>query len=353
MSLPAFDFSTTTDYQGFAQRDLNICLIVFSTVFVVTRFYVRAFMTKGLGLDDAVTVVAYLLLVVFSGLEIRSLMRLAIVAFLLRLARDRIFKILTYATGGVIIVQTIVCFLFRLLECHKLSDLWLPPGSGDCISKDSEAIMMWTHAGVGIAIDGALFCLPIWVVRSKMMNATKAVRVVLIFCVGIFATATGIIRLTIMARTDFSVDTTYKMATVAFWTDLEGHVGLWCACFPALQPLVRQVGFMCGFRSKLDSSNKHGGKYGGAEVSGYGGRSGSHGAASGSSGFHSRPRNKYPHGSSGFGGISDSLSDSNSQRGIVSEAHAGSSLEMDDLNDLKQNEIRRKTEVEIQVEKGF
>ncbi|KAK9418293.1 hypothetical protein SUNI508_08254 [Seiridium unicorne] len=389
MSLPAFDFSTTTDYQGFAQRDLNICLIVFSTVFVATRLYVRAFMTKGLGLDDAATVVAYLLLVVFSGLEIRTvglgsgahmyeipgafvppffaalttqhlmyfwcvgLMRLAIVAFLLRLARDRIFKILTYATGGVIIVQTIVCFLFRLLECHKLSDLWLPPGSGDCISKDSEAIMMWTHAGVGIAIDVALFCLPIWVVRSKMMNATKAVRVVLIFCVGIFATATGIIRLTIMARTDFSVDTTYKMATVAFWTDLEGHVGLWCACFPALQPLVRQVSFMCGFRSKLDSSNKHGGKYGGAGVSGYGGRSGSHGAASGSSGFHSRPRNKYPHDSSGFGGISDSLSDSNSQRGIVSEAHAGSSLEMDDLNDLKQNGIRRKTEVEIQVEKGF
>ncbi|KAH8199407.1 hypothetical protein TruAng_006402 [Truncatella angustata] len=389
MSLPDFDFSATTEYQGFAQRDLNICLIVFSTIFVCARLYVRAFMTKGLGLDDVMTVVAYLLLAVFSGLEIRTvglgsgahmdqipgafvvpffaalttqhlmyfwcvgLMRLAIVAFLLRLAKDRLFQILTYATGGVILVQTIVCFLYRLLECHKLSDLWLPPGSGDCISKNSEAVMMWTHAAIGIVVDLALFSLPIWVVRSKMMNAAKAVRVALIFCVGIFATVTGVVRLTIMARTDFSVDTTYKMATVAFWTDLEGHVGLWCACFPALQPLVRQLSYMCGFRSKLDSSKKYRGNYGGAGPSAYG-RSGSHGAAGTSavnSSFHTRSMNRYPRDRSGVDGTSDNFSDSNSQRGIVSETHVGVGMEMDELDDMKENTIKRKTEVSIEFEK--
>lgn len=54
-----FDFSATTDYKGFVQRDLNASLIAFSTVFVCLRLYVRAFMTKGLGLDDLMTVVAY------------------------------------------------------------------------------------------------------------------------------------------------------------------------------------------------------------------------------------------------------------------------------------------------------
>jgi hypothetical protein len=235
------------------------------------------------------------------------------------------------------------------------SDLWLPPGSGNCLSKDTEAVMMWTHAAVGIAVDVALFCLPIWVVRSKMMNAAKAIRVVLIFCVGIFATVTGIVRLTIMARTDFSVDTTYKMATVAFWTDLEGHVGLWVACFPALQPLVRKASYLCGFRSKLESSKKYGGKYGAANPSGYGGKSGSHGAAvgGGSSGFHGRSVNRYIHHSSGFDGSSDNCSDSTSQRGIVSEAHGGADLEMDEFNDLKHNEIKRKTEVRVDLEKPY
>jgi hypothetical protein len=71
-SLPAFDFSQTSDYQGFVQRNLNICLIFFSTVFVFARLYVRTFMAKSLGPDDGMTVVAYLLLVAFSALEIRS-----------------------------------------------------------------------------------------------------------------------------------------------------------------------------------------------------------------------------------------------------------------------------------------
>lgn len=72
MSLPDFDFSSTTDYRGYLVRNLNICLIIISTIIVFSRLYVRIFMTKGLGLDDVATAVAYLLLVVFSGFEIQS-----------------------------------------------------------------------------------------------------------------------------------------------------------------------------------------------------------------------------------------------------------------------------------------
>ena len=46
------------------------------------------------------------------------------------------------------------------------------------------------------------------------------------------------------------------MTSIAFWTDIEGHKGLWVACFPALQPLVRIAAYRLGLRTSLDSSGR-------------------------------------------------------------------------------------------------
>lgn len=46
------------------------------------------------------------------------------------------------------------------------------------------------------------------------------------------------------------------MSTIGPWTDLEGHVGLWCASFPALQPITRVIADKFGLRSTSKSSGK-------------------------------------------------------------------------------------------------
>lgn len=52
---------------------------------------------------------------------------------------------------------------------------------------------------------------------------------------------------------------TYNVTFAAVWTNLEGHCGLWVACFPALQPLVRRWATRLGLRapgSKRSSTNR-------------------------------------------------------------------------------------------------
>lgn len=51
--------STAVPDRGFVTKDLNICLITFSTIFIAVRCYVRRFMLDSVGWDDGFAVIAW------------------------------------------------------------------------------------------------------------------------------------------------------------------------------------------------------------------------------------------------------------------------------------------------------
>ncbi|KAF3015267.1 hypothetical protein E8E14_005241 [Neopestalotiopsis sp. 37M] len=239
--------------------------------------------------------------------------------------------VILYGTAGVVLIQTLTCFFYKLFECTPVRDSWKPPGSPglDCVSTDANEAMMTGHAVVGIMADLVLMALPIWVIYTKMMFSRKKFQVILVFSVGVFVVVTGIVRLYYMKTLDFAVDSSYKMATIGVWTDLEGHVGLWCGCFPALQPILRIASYKLGLRSSPLS---------------YGDRpTGQSGQPSSGHVLGSRPRTRSRHQylRSGNGVDFDGLdSDTDSQKGMVKQhENPGKSMELGEIQKEREANI--------------
>ncbi|KAI8960962.1 hypothetical protein F5Y11DRAFT_245473 [Daldinia sp. FL1419] len=279
---------------------INGWLIGFSTIFYALRLFVRISITKSPGLDDVLAGVAFILLIVQSGLDINAvflsneielgiasagvisgffeslviqtliyfwtvaMVRFAILAFLPRIIRDRSVMITSWAIVVLILAQTITAFVYRLAECNPVSDVFkspLTPGL-HCVDTGVHNKMMMGHGIAGVFIDLVLLVLPIWMICTKMMWSKKTLQIVLVLSVGICAVAIGTVRVVIIANLDFTRNTTYNMPSLGIWTNLEGHIGLWCGCFPALQPILRVAPTASnrfnGFSTAKSDSNRNG-----------------------------------------------------------------------------------------------
>ncbi|OLN82298.1 hypothetical protein CCHL11_10178 [Colletotrichum chlorophyti] len=279
------------DSAGHHIFNLNLALIIVSTILISLRLFVRKAIVKALGWDDLLATVAWGLCVTLSALEMDTTnygtgaqmkdvprptlleffkrlsimelvyfmasgaVRLSILIFLTRLSKHKMYRWTVYCLSLLVVVISLTGFFFVLTECSQIPDVFNYGGSWrQCRDKRDEYRMMLAHAIISIFVDCMLVALPIWVVSSYVKMGVKAIQILLVFSLGIFAVVTGIVRFYIITTTNFNENTTYKMLKCAAWTDAELHVGLWVGCLPSLQPLLRHASFALGLRSRLDTS---------------------------------------------------------------------------------------------------
>ncbi|KAK8258478.1 hypothetical protein IWZ00DRAFT_541167 [Phyllosticta capitalensis] len=265
-------------------RELLISLAALSCFMMVCRIYARYFLLRIPGADDALAVVAWISLLGFTACDFsgtfygsgqrgdkvspasrRTLMkiipsglllyfvasgliRLSIAAFLPRLNRERRFLLFVYALSTGIVLITIASFLTYCFQCHPVVALWINKKGGiTCMTMKHEAALFNVHgkfSSFGIFFDVLLLLAPIWVLHQNMMFSLRVVRIAFVFAVGIFAIVAGVIRFAYIVNKNDSgpkKDMTHLVFRGIIWTNLEAHCGLWVACAPALQSLLRQI----------------------------------------------------------------------------------------------------------------
>ncbi|EXL56932.1 hypothetical protein FOCG_04356 [Fusarium oxysporum f. sp. radicis-lycopersici 26381] len=271
--------------------DLNVALMVITNVLMILRLYVRGIMVKNLGWDDLLAVVAWGLVMTFSCIEIVLLtkgvgyhiqdvpketllqflslspvdksvfilaggfVRLSILACLPRINRDRSFMTCVYGVFVATIITTVASFLFVLLSCSPVSDVFnAAKPDRQCVSKYSLSRMRWAHSIISTILNVVILSLCIWVSASTNKTRAQVIKMTLMLLLGLFAVVSTITRLILLLTTNMNVDMlvnhcrvlrittdiyyrTYISLRVAPFFSLEINSGLWCGCLPAFQPL--------------------------------------------------------------------------------------------------------------------
>lgn len=165
----------------------------------------------------------------------------------------------------------------ELLMIHS-SDLWSSAkATKDCRSPKQEAIIFNTHGALGLATDIGLLIVPLWIIRSKMILSKISKKSMIVFFVGMttgehirdLAKRTRNFRyhccfssswnhcwdrplqrpvslFVVLTALQLTTRSTYLIPLAAYFTLVEAHTGLWVACFPTLQPLIRLVAHKVG-----------------------------------------------------------------------------------------------------------
>ncbi|KAF2847667.1 hypothetical protein T440DRAFT_190984 [Plenodomus tracheiphilus IPT5] len=205
----------------------------------------RGIVPNGLGRDiytvpfDHITnFVRYLYaLEVLYFLQI-ALLKLTLLFFFLRIFPKPLIRRLLWGTVTFNVLCGFSFVLVAIFQCQPISYYWTSwdkERPGKCIDVNALA---WSNAIISILLDVWMLVLPLYEIFHLQLSWRKKLSVAVMFCVGTFVTVVSILRLQYLVTFAASSNPTWDQADVIRWSNVEIHVGIICACLPALRVIL-------------------------------------------------------------------------------------------------------------------
>ncbi|OJJ08371.1 hypothetical protein ASPVEDRAFT_143970 [Aspergillus versicolor CBS 583.65] len=248
-------------------------------VAVLLRIYVRGFLIKAFGWDDATMVIAMICYLMFSGCMIGGARygtghrfaaltahqrvtameywwlceiaycfasigcKISVCIFLMRITVKRL-HIWILSTVMALTVLTGLLFMFiMLLQCKPLEYFWTrtamdPNIKGTCISIEIVITMTYVYSAIAALTDFTVGILPIFIVRKLHMRKNTKFAVVGILGMACIASSAVIVRIPFV-KTFRDPDFLYATVEIAIWSNIEAGLGITAGSLATLRPLLR------------------------------------------------------------------------------------------------------------------
>lgn len=249
-----------------------------ATLFLVQRLYVKVFIRRNLGLDDACLVLAWMILIVTQAIIIRgfalkfigvhawempiekfeefvkysiylspiiyawptALAKLVLLLFYLQLQNsEKWFKWSIYVTMFIDVGSSAAIFFSAIFVCKPIAMGWdITITTGHCI--DRVALFEAT-AVLGVITDVLIILIPIPMVLGLHVSRAKKTGLFAMFTIGSATVITSIVRLVLLITSLSETDQTWGGGPICLWICIESNLLVMCASIPTLRLFFKAV----------------------------------------------------------------------------------------------------------------
>ncbi|KAL4861092.1 hypothetical protein BDV12DRAFT_208365 [Aspergillus spectabilis] len=134
-----------------------------------------------------------------------------------------------YLTAIALTKISILCFYLRVFP--RLRGAWLHwDGAGH-----------YNAAAINMVLDILVMALPLKELYQLNLSWRKKAFVMCMFSLGLFVTLVSVIRLESLITFAHTKNLTWDYVHIGYWSTIETHVGVICACLPAIRGLFRRI----------------------------------------------------------------------------------------------------------------
>ncbi|KAK6224072.1 hypothetical protein LQW54_000219 [Pestalotiopsis sp. IQ-011] len=171
-----------------------------------------------------------------------SFNKISLLLFILRVFPDRQFRRIVFVVCGLCVGYGVSFVFATAFQCNPINHSWLQVDSTHLGACNSINIQGWMSAVCNIIIDLIIIVLPLRNLYGLQIQLKKKIMIMFMFSLGIFVTIVSAVRLRSLIQFANTENPTWDYNEAAWWSTIELHVGIICACLPSLRSLFINLG---------------------------------------------------------------------------------------------------------------